>query len=339
MKNRLIAVSLLALMLCSTLIQAFASDDRMFEVDPIPIEDNDVSAESVTPPYGWNGATDVDYNKEDATPIQGDDEPSEIVSYASASGTWIKSSNGKWWYKHTDGTYTTSGWEYIDGYWYYFDADGWMVTGWQKVNGKWYYLSSSGAMVTGWKKINGSWYYFNSGGVMLSNTSFSAPAYDKNGNVAGTYVYCLGSSGALAYTISRWNSDLYDSSGYLDYAVKYGEYVYYTDRAASIWNAYKSGVIRKSESGVDVYVQDIYDSSDDSNPGLTYPRDRLITLNRFYLDNYTPNQKQNTILHEMGHALGLYHNELDDVMYKKVTSNITLTTNDKKSYDYAYKTR
>ena len=45
------------------------------------------------------------------------------------------------------------------------------------------------------------------------------------------------------------------------------------------------------------------------------------------------------ILHEMGHALGLYHNELDDVVYKKVTSNITLTTNDKKSYDYAYKTR
>lgn len=31
-----------------------------------------------------------------------------VVAYAATTkpGKWIKESNGKWWYKHTDGTYT-----------------------------------------------------------------------------------------------------------------------------------------------------------------------------------------------------------------------------------------
>lgn len=43
-----------------------------------------------------------------------------------ASGTWIKGSNGRWWYKHSDGTYTVNGWELIDDVWYHFDNGGWM---------------------------------------------------------------------------------------------------------------------------------------------------------------------------------------------------------------------
>ena len=35
-------------------------------------------------------------------------------------GTWIKESNGRWWYRHTDGSYTKYDWEYIDGSWYFF---------------------------------------------------------------------------------------------------------------------------------------------------------------------------------------------------------------------------
>jgi len=89
-----------------------------------------------------------------------------ITAFA-ASGKWIKSGS-RWWYKHTDGTYTKNNWEKINGKWYHFDKKGWMQTGWLKVSGKWYYLTSSGAMKTGWGKIKDKWYYFDKNGKMLT---------------------------------------------------------------------------------------------------------------------------------------------------------------------------
>ncbi|MDE6864463.1 MAG: hypothetical protein K2J41_08790, partial [Eubacterium sp.] len=90
-----------------------------------------------------------------------------VVAYAATTkpGKWIKESNGKWWYKHTDGTYTKNNWEYIDGYWYHFDANGYMQTGWLKVDGKWYHLNSEGKMHIGWVKIGNYWYHFDSNGI------------------------------------------------------------------------------------------------------------------------------------------------------------------------------
>lgn len=86
---------------------------------------------------------------------------------ATKAGEWIQGSNGKWWYRHTDGTCTKSDWELIDGSWYYFDADGWMMTGWVQVKGKWYYLLPNGVMaVNTWVE---SVYYVGSDGAMLTN--------------------------------------------------------------------------------------------------------------------------------------------------------------------------
>lgn len=98
-------------------------------------------------------------------------------SYVDASGVWIPNaaknewllSGGRWWYRHGDGSYTRSGWEFIDGKYYYFDSEGWMVTGWQKSNGFWYYLLESGEMYcSGWKMINQKWYYFEESGKMMT---------------------------------------------------------------------------------------------------------------------------------------------------------------------------
>ena len=64
--------------------------------------------------------------------VEGETEPNEMIEYSRATtkpGKWIKASDGRWWYKHNDGTYTKNGWEYIDGKWYYFDSNGWMKTG------------------------------------------------------------------------------------------------------------------------------------------------------------------------------------------------------------------
>ena len=88
------------------------------------------------------------------------------VPSSKIKGTWIKESNGRWWYRHTDGSYTKYDWEYIDGSWYFFDSNGWMWTEWLKWEGSWYYLNPSGVMHTGWLKDDGKWYYFTMRGIM-----------------------------------------------------------------------------------------------------------------------------------------------------------------------------
>ena len=94
---------------------------------------------------------------------------------------WIKSGS-RWWYKHADGSYTTNGWEKINGTWYYFDQAGWMVTGWVKDNGTWYYLKSSGAMATGWYQVGGKWYYsYESGALAVSTTTPDGYTVNENG--------------------------------------------------------------------------------------------------------------------------------------------------------------
>ena len=47
--------------------------------------------------------------------------------YVDENGIWDSSkiakwqiSNGRWWYSHADGSYTTNDWENIDGEWYLF---------------------------------------------------------------------------------------------------------------------------------------------------------------------------------------------------------------------------
>ena len=106
-------------------------------------------------------------------------------SNSNISDSWLQSGS-RWWYKHADGSYTTNGWEKINGVWYRFDNSGWMQTGWVK-DGSWYYLDGSGAMKTGWVKDNGSWYYLQDSGAMKTGWM----------KVSGKWYYAY-SSGALA---------------------------------------------------------------------------------------------------------------------------------------------
>ena len=92
-------------------------------------------------------------------------ESSSQTTYSKSSGSWIKSGS-RWWYKHSDGSYTTNGWGKIGGTWYYFDSEGWMKTGWIKESGNWYYLDDSGAMKTGLQTIGGNEYYLSTSGAM-----------------------------------------------------------------------------------------------------------------------------------------------------------------------------
>ena len=112
-------------------------------------------------------------------------ESSSQTTYSKSSGSWIKSGS-RWWYKHSDGSYTTNGWGKIGGTWYYFDSEGWMKTGWIKEYGNWYYLDDSSAMKTGWCRVSGIWYYLNTSGVMQTGLQ-----------TIGGNEYYLNTSGAM----------------------------------------------------------------------------------------------------------------------------------------------
>ena len=126
-------------------------------------------------------------------------------SNSNISGSWVQSGS-RWWFKDSDGSYPSNGWEKIDGVWYHFDSSGWMQTGWVK-DGSWYYLDGSGAMKTGWVKYNGSWYYLNGSGSMKTGwLKHNGSWYYLDGSgamktgwmkVSGKWYYAY-SSGALA---------------------------------------------------------------------------------------------------------------------------------------------
>ena len=116
-------------------------------------------------------------------PVKPAEKPAEKPA---AQAAWVQS-GARWWYKHADGSYTTNGWEKINGTWYYFDQAGWMATGWVKDNGTWYYLNDNGSMATGWVKDNGTWYYLKSSGAMATGWY----------QVGGKWYYSY-ASGALA---------------------------------------------------------------------------------------------------------------------------------------------
>lgn len=88
-----------------------------------------------------------------------------INTPGSTQGGWIKDQVG-WWYRNSNGTYTTNGWQYINNQWYAFDNVGYMRTGWIPWNGVWYYCdAASGAMLTNARTPDGYW--VNADGVWI----------------------------------------------------------------------------------------------------------------------------------------------------------------------------
>lgn len=140
---------------------------------------------------GYNGNLDLDKAYMDAA---------GWARYVGArQAGWIQQ-DGRWWYRHADGSYTKSGWEKIDGKWYLFDADGWMLTGWRQVGGKWYYLTDSGAMATGWVNDGGKWYYMDPGTGAMHAADVES--------IGGKW-YAFGADGEMQYGVGS------DASGAL----------------------------------------------------------------------------------------------------------------------------
>ena len=127
--------------------------------------------------------------------------------YVDENGIWTPDkwvyTNGKWWYRHQDGSYTTNNFEAINGQTYYFDSDGYMVTGWKSIDDSWYLFDASGTMLKGWQKQGEQWYYLEQSGKMyVGELSLDGEKYNFNSD--GVMETGIGSNG--------WE---YDSSGHL----------------------------------------------------------------------------------------------------------------------------
>jgi GH25 family lysozyme M1 (1,4-beta-N-acetylmuramidase) len=141
------------------------------------------------------------------------------------AGTWIYENN-KWWYKHSDGSYTKNGWEKINNEWYLFDSEGYMEYDWKKNGNNWYYLGNSndGAMKYGWILINNKWYYFgdkNDGTMKTGWQKIDGNWYyfDKTSGAMQTgwiqdngKWYCLYSNGSMIHDTTAYGYR-FDSNG------------------------------------------------------------------------------------------------------------------------------
>ena len=158
--------------------------------------------------------------------------------YVDANGVWDKTKQpakwikdgSKWWYRHSDGSYTRNNWEYINGEWYHFDNSGYMETN------KWignYYVKADGTMAKS-EWVDGNKYYVDANGVW--DKTKQPAKWIKDGS-KWWYRHSDGS-----YTRNNWeyiNGAWYyfDNSGYMQTSKWIGNYYVKADgtMAKSEW--------------------------------------------------------------------------------------------------------
>jgi hypothetical protein len=114
--------------------------------------------------------------------------------------------------------------------------------------------------------------------------------------------------------------------------------------ASSTWNALgKVSIVGTTTSSASVV--EVQDTSETDGADLAFkgqwfgPNDEpanTIQLNRYYLDSESSAQIQNTITHELGHALGLDHSYLGNVMFLGQTNRTSLGPQDINDYNYLW---
>lgn len=137
-----------------------------------------------------------------------------------------------------------------------------------------------------------------------------------------------------AYALLDWN--LVDIGKHLDWDGD-TEYMDEWNASVDVWEDYKPGVIREDSFWVieDVKISDYYEES--STMAVTYSGG-TIKFNDYHFASMTTGQRQKTMIHEIGHALGLDHNNSDttSIMCQGKREQTWLSDDDKAGYDAAY---
>lgn len=108
---------------------------------------------------------------------------------------------------------------------------------------------------------------------------------------------------AKAYEVLGW--DLVDHSKHLDWDGT-TNYMDAWLKGCAEWNKVKKVIRPDSWLWIeDLTISDYYEESDIL--GITYPAGQ-IKFNAFWFDNMVEEARQKTVMHELGHALGLAHN-------------------------------
>ena len=166
---------------------------------------------------------------------------------------WVLT-NGKYWYRHQDGSYTKNDFEVIQGQTYYFDSNGYMVNGWKQVVKDWYYFNKAGHMVKNQWIGN---YYFENDGKMATNKWIDNYYVDSNGlytpdkwvltNGKYWYRHQDGSYTKNDFEVIQGQTYYFDSNGYMVMGVmKINGFTYYFKN---------SGVMAKNEWVNDHYYE------------------------------------------------------------------------------------
>lgn len=159
--------------------------------------------------------------------------------YVDANGVWDKTKQpakwikdgSKWWYRHSDGSYTRNNWEYINGAWYHFDNSGYMQTS------KWignYYVKADGTMAKSeWVDDK---YYVDANGVWDRTKQPAQAQWIKEGS-KWWYRHADGS-----YTRNNWEQIggawyHFDKNGYMEVSKWIGDYYVGSDgkMATNCW--------------------------------------------------------------------------------------------------------
>jgi hypothetical protein len=136
-----------------------------------------------------------------------------------------------------------------------------------------------------------------------------------------------------AATTTKIDNDyLFDSGKHLDWDGK-TQYNIRFKRSIDRWNAQKEGMIRPDSLVVieDVHISDYYTDYYPVSAVTSY-RNRTIRFNTLIMSALSISQRANVCMHELGHALGLAHNQKGDVMYEFTSGKYNLSSNDKASF-------